>query len=163
MIRILEDRLIINFDESSFGRSIRNNYSWLQKFQNSGIIKTMWSGRLTLIWGHASNGCWICMGINMITTTEEFWIFMYIQRSYLDRCFETRSKMVTVTIDYKSIHLTKQKKSLWMNLGIELLGLPQNCPHLAPWELVFGMVKRILSYQVKYKGVDFSKPEGQKR
>ena len=72
------------------------------------------------------------------------------------------SKMVTVTIDNASIHLTKQSKSLWMNLDIELLRLPQYCPHLVPWELVFRMVKRILSHQVKYKKVDFSKVEGQK-
>ena len=64
MTRILENRLIVNIDESSFGRSIRNNYSWLPKSQNFGIINTMWSGRLTLIWGLASNGHWMYMSIN---------------------------------------------------------------------------------------------------
>ena len=157
MARILEDRLIVNIDESSFGRSVRNNYSWLPKAQSSGIINVMWTGRTTLIWGLASNGDWICMTINKTTTTEEFCIFMFILRAYIDKCSFQRSKVVTATIDNAAIHLTKMSKSLWKGIGIELLGLPQYCPHLAPCELVFGMAKKIIINQMKYSGVDFSK------
>ena len=160
MRRILEDRLIVNIDESSFGRSIRNNYSWLPKSLNSGIINKKWSGRLTLIWGLTSNGSWMCMSINQTAKTEHFGIFMLIFRAYVDKCFNTKSKVITAAVDNAAIHLTKQSKALWIGLGIELLGLPQFCPHHAPWELVFGMVKGILKRRFKYKGVDFSKIEG---
>ena len=161
MTRILQDRLIINIDESSYGRSIRNNYSWLPKSQNSGIINTMWSGRLTLIWGLASNGDWIWMSTNMTTTTEDFCIFMHILRAFVDKCCHQKSRIVTAVIDDAAIHLTEQSKSLWKGVGVELLGLPQYCPHLAPCELVFGMTKKVIINQVKYKGIDFSKSEGE--
>ena len=138
---IHEDRLIVNIDESSFGRSIRNNYSWLSKSLNSGIINTNWSGRLTLIWGLTSNGSWVCMSINQTTKTEHFEIFMFIFRAYVDKCFNTKSKVITTAVDNGVIHLTTQSKALWIGLGIELLALPQYCPHLVPWELVYGMVK----------------------
>ena len=161
MNRIFEDRLVFNIDESSFGRSIRTNYSWLPKSQNSGIINTMCSGRLTLIWGLANSDSWMCMTIDKTTTTKDFGVYMYILRSYINKCDDMKLKVITAVVDNTSIHLTSLSKSLWRCLNIELLGLPQYCPHLAPVELIFGMTKRILIRQVSKEGVDFSKPEGQ--
>ena len=160
MTRILEDILVINIDESSYGRSIKNNYSWLPKSQSSGIINSMWTGRLTLVWALASNGSWMCMMNNKTTTTEDFWIFIFILRSYLNKCHKQSSRLVTVTVDNASIHLTKQTKSLWTSLCIEMLGLPQYWPHLAPCELVFGMTKKILTSEIRYGTIDFSKQSG---
>ena len=121
----------------------------------------MWTGRTTLIWGFASNGDWICMTIDKTTTTEEFSIFIFILKAYIDKCSLQTSKIVTAMIDNVAIHLTKKLKSLWKGVGIELLGLPQYCPHLAPCELVFGMTKKNIINKMKWSGVDFSKSEGQ--
>ena len=43
----------------------------------------------------AGNGCLICMGLNMTTIDYFFYFHIYI---LLDRCFEARSKIVTLTI-----------------------------------------------------------------
>ena len=161
MNRILEERLVFNIDESYFGRSIRTNYSWLPKSQNSGIINTMWSGRLALIWGLANSGSWMCMTIDKTTTTEDFGVFMYILRFYINKCYDMKLKVITAFVENASIHLTSLSKSLRRCLNIELLGLPQYCLHLTPVELVFETTKRIIIRQIPKEGVNFSKPEGQ--
>ena len=101
------------------------------------------------------------MAIDKTTTTEDFGVFMYILRSYINKYYDMKLKVITAIVDNESIYFTSLSKSLLRCLNIELLGIPQYCPHLAPVELVFGMTKRILIRQVPKEGVDFSKPEGQ--
>ena len=114
-----------------------------------------------MIWGLANSGSWMCMIIDKTATTEDFGVFMYMLRSYINKCNYMKLKVITAVVDNASIHLTSLSKPLWRFLNIELLELLQYCPHLAPVELVFGMTKRILIRQVPKEGVDFSKPEGQ--
>ena len=84
MTRIFEDWLIVNIDENSYGRSVKKNYYWLSKSQSSGFVSTIWTGGLTLMWGITWNGDSMYMSFDRTTKIEDFWIFMYILRKYLE-------------------------------------------------------------------------------
>ena len=63
-------------------------------------------------------------------------------------------------MDNASIHLTKQSKELSKDLEFEIMTLLPYYPHLAPWELLFGMVKKIISKQSIDRCIDFTKLSG---
>ena len=63
--------------------NLRQLYLDLQK-QSFENVKTMWTGRLTLIWGITSNGHLMCTSIDWTTKTKDFGIFMYIFIAYLN-------------------------------------------------------------------------------
>ena len=91
------------------------------------------------------------MSFDRTTKIEDFNIFMFNIRAYLDKWENQKMRLVTAAIDNTIIRQTKQAKSLWMSFGIELMGLTQYCSHLAPVELVFGMTKKILARKAKLK------------
>ena len=56
---IYDDYIVVNIDESNYGRSVKTNYSWLPINQCSGIINVGSQGTITLICSLFSNGNWI--------------------------------------------------------------------------------------------------------
>ena len=113
-----------------------------------------------MIWALLTNGNWLWMTINDTTKSVDFWLFQYILYQYVSKWFENQLNCVTLTMDNASIHLTKQSKELSKDLGFEIMTLPPYCPHLAPWELVFGMVKKIISKKSIDSCIDFTKSSG---
>ena len=160
LLKIYQNRLLINIDESKFTRSVKINYSYLPKGESSSIINTTCTGSTSLIWAFLTNGNWLWMTVNDTTKSVDFWLFLYILNQYVTKWFENQLNYVTLTMDNASIHLTKQSKELSKDLGFEIMTLPPYCPQLAPWELVFGMVKKIVSKGSIDKCINFSKSSG---
>ena len=83
---ILKGETIINVDESSFDRSIRNNYSWLPRGADSSIINDRVKGKATLIMGT----CNIEEGIRVVIigtiNSIKFCIFYEVIRTYREAC-----------------------------------------------------------------------------
>ena len=164
--RILSDlytnRLVVNVDESSFGRSIKANYSWLPKGSTYPIINTNWEGRVNLIFGLFSNGRWIAIIQDEIGTEKTFQIFLIFLKKYVDSWHEDNGKPLRVILDNASIHLTESVQKMAQIVSIELNFLPPYSPNLAPVEMIFGVIKRkLLSTKWKEK-ISFSKPSGRR-
>ena len=69
---------------------------------------------------------------------------------------------IVVTLDNVSIHWTSKTMKKDSSLGMKIVGLPPYCPHLAPAEFVFGMVKGYLRNRLSNKIVDYSKGSGKR-
>ena len=152
--------LVINIDESSFGRSVKQNYAWLPKNQSSGIVNVGALGRTTLIFALMSTGSWIGLLVNETVTGQDFNVFLYLLRIYIDSTFKDLIGKAIVTIDNASIHLTADNKKTAAKYGFEMLGLPPYWPHLAPVEYVFGMIKGYIRNKSFSKELDYSNASG---
>ena len=157
---IYEDCMIVNIDESSFSRSVKWMYSWLPKSKTSGIINTLFKGRTTLILALLTNGHWISMTIDETAKSEDFCLFLCVLKNFIEKWFMRTYSAIKLTFDNATVHLTKQCKEVWNTIGFEILTLPQYWPHLAPAELVFGMIKQKLRNQRNNEVIDFSKSDG---
>ena len=129
--------LVINIDESSFGRSVKQNYAWLPKNHSSGIVNVGALGRTTLIFALMSTGSWMGLLVNETVTGQGFNLFLYLLMIYIDSTFKDLISKAIVTIDNASIHLTTDNKKTAANCKFEMLGLPPYLPHLALVEYVF--------------------------
>ena len=74
----LKGDIIINIDESSFDRSLRQNYSWLPKGESNFIINDVYNGKTTLIVGTWNSGQWIGIMTPGTVDSKIFCIFLMI-------------------------------------------------------------------------------------
>ena len=164
--RILSDlytgRLVINVDESSFGRSIRNNYSWLPKGSTYPIINAKCEGRVSMIFGLCSNGKWIAMIQDQTVTEKTFQIFLLFWKKFVDCWHQDNNQPLKVILDNTSLHLTEEVQKIAQIIGVELNWLPPYSPTLAPVETAFGVIKRKIWTTKSKEKINFSKPSGRK-
>ena len=66
---------------------------------------------------------------------------LYLLRIYIDSSLKGCIGKAIITIDNASIHLTSENKILAALYGLEMHGIPEYWPHLAPVEYIYGMVK----------------------
>ena len=159
---IYKDSLIINIDESWFSRSVKSQNSWLPKNKSSGIININSQGRWTLIWALMSDGNWICMIHYSTTTSQDFWLFLYLLKVHLNWQNNYKDKQVVVTLDNASIHSTADVKATASKFGMKIIGLPPYWPHLAPVEYVFGAIKGHIRNTSTYGIINYSKSSGKR-
>ena len=151
---------VVNVDESIFNRSIKSNYSWLPVNKSSEIVNVDAQGRTTMIWALLSNGSWIWFLIDDTTTSQDFWLFLFILKTYIETNFLSRRERTTLILDNASIHLTRESKLTASRYDMKMLGIPPYWPHLAPVEFVFGLVKGFIKNSCQWKLIDYSKRSG---
>ena len=71
-----------------------------------------------------STGIWMGLLANETVTGQEFNLFLYLLRIYIDSTFKDLIGKAIVTIDNASIHLTTDNKKTAANYRFEMLGLP---------------------------------------
>ena len=161
MLRFLYNGgLWINVEESSFSRSIKTNYAWLPKGWSSAILNSNCTGRASLIFGLWSNGHWVGAIVNDSTNTEKFWLYLMMLHHFIEKWLYVNPWTVKVWLDNASIHLSKKWKLAAYVLRLELNGLPQYSPNLAPVELAFGFIKQKIRRRKDCKYINFSKQGG---
>ena len=159
---IYQEKFIVNIDGWSFGRSLKFNYSWLPKGKGSSIINTTWKGTTNMILGLTIDGQWLWIMLDWMNNKYTFWIYLFILKRYIELVWRISSTSIKVMLDNASIHLTNEVKRISKHLSFGLQYLPPYCPHLAPIELIFGVVKRRISNQKNKNLIDFSKLSGKK-
>ena len=162
LFNLYKERVIINVDESSFGRWVQTNYSWLPKGSTSPIVNAKWIGRTNLVFGLWSNGRWMAIIQNENGTAENFQIFLIFLKKYIQSWHKSDAQPYWVILDNAAIHLTESVRRLAKTTGIELNSIPSYSPNLAPVEMVFGVWKRKIWCMKSKEIIDFSKPSGRR-
>ena len=73
--RIIENKLVINIDESSYSRSVKTNYSWLMRAQNNWIVNTLF---LRKNYFNMRISLWWLMDFNEHRQDYNEWWFLHI-------------------------------------------------------------------------------------
>ena len=77
-MQIYNNKLIININEAGFGRSVKENYSWLQKGKSCAIVNDVFHGRANLILGVSQTGDFFEMITNKTVKTENYWLYLIV-------------------------------------------------------------------------------------
>ena len=76
--QIYKRKYIINIDESGFGRSVKENYSWLPKGKSASIINEVHKGKANLILGVSQEGDYFGLITNRNVWSKDYCIFLMI-------------------------------------------------------------------------------------
>ena len=147
-------------DESSFNRSIKSNYSWLPINRSCEIVNVDDQGRTTMIWALFSNGSWIWFLIDDTTTSQDFWLFLFILKSYIETNFLSRRERTILILNNASIHLTRESKLTISLYSMKMLGLPPYCRTSLWRNLFLILVKGFIKNSDRWKSIDYSKRSG---
>lgn len=111
-------------DESSFGRAVKSNYSWLPMNKSNGIVNVTAHGRTSMVCALLSNGGWMCLLIDDTVTAQDFGVFLYLLNVYVSSNWPDEARGTVLVMDNASIHLTTSNKNVAEQYGMKILGLP---------------------------------------
>ena len=77
-MQMYNNKLIINIDEAVFGRSVKENYSWLQKGKSCAIVNDVFHGRANLILGVSQTGDFLGMIINKTVKAADYCLYLIV-------------------------------------------------------------------------------------
>ena len=96
---IADGNVVIYWDESSFDRSVKQEYSWLPAGQSCQIINDRLKGRASLILATWMTGEWLAMIVTSTVNSEKFWFFLKLLSSIINRSYSNIQKSLVIVID----------------------------------------------------------------
>ena len=157
---INNDKYLINIDEASFNRSLKNNYSWMPKGITNSIINDTAKGRWSIIAAICSNGEYLIQIFLSTVDSEKYQQFIWILNFAIKAILKNKHKDVIVWCDNASVHSSDSTKKLFDYLNLNIFYLPPYCPHLAPVELLFKIIKTKIRSKFSEIEVNFEKDSG---
>ena len=77
-MQIYNNKLISNIDEAEFGRSVTENYSWLQQGKSCAIVNDVFHGRANLIMGVSQTRDFLGMITNKTVKAEDYCLYLIV-------------------------------------------------------------------------------------
>ena len=112
LMLVVNGRVVVNVKESSFNRSVKNNYSWLSKRVNITILNDSTLGKTILILVERSTDEWIPVKMICTVNSLKFCVFLklfeFIQSEYLD---ESLGLPIILLDNAKFIHQNLQESN----------------------------------------------------
>ena len=152
--------VIINWDESSFDRSVKRQFSWLPKGKNLPIINDKLKGRASLILATWNTGEWIGMVVLGTVDSDKFWLFLGLLKTLIDSRNDSIEKSPIIIFDNARTHSSIKTINTIKDLSLPVRFLAPYCPEAAPIERIFGKIKSKLRVLGWTQNIDFSKRNG---
>ena len=156
---VTTETLVINIDESSINRNLKNNYSWSMRGEINEAKNSPFVGSLSLVTAICSNGWWITMLTNETIDSTKFIVFIENLNWWLIDHSNFNYSNVLIILDNWSIHKSKETLFKLKKINWKIIYLPAYSPMLAPVEMYFGILKaklrRIQSKEVVKLNVKF--------
>ena len=137
-------KVFINIDESSFIKSIKSNYSWLQTGESYPKVNVWGTVRAVVLFALISNGDWFWFVSKNTTDSKVIWNFITLLSKFIEQWMNFSVSDSELLLDNASIHLSAATRHFTKKLGMQMQFLPPYSPKLAPVEIVFGMLKNKL-------------------
>ena len=144
------DSLLVNWDEWSINRHTKQNYSWPKIGTNKEVKNSIFSGSSPIIMSIFSNECWFAMISNATTNTQVFFYFLNRMIEWLIKNNKFGFKNINLILDNCPYHKSKEAIKNMQKLPIKIYFLPPYSPSLAPIELMFGWIKKIINKKSKW-------------
>ena len=133
--------LVINIDETSINRHIKNNFSWSLKGKEYEAKNSPFIGSLNWIMAIWSNGNWLCLLMNQTSNSEIFSMFCRELNKWLNKNEFFDFSNVIVTMDNSSIHKWQNVTKILNKMKAKIVFLPAYSPQFAPIEMGFSIIK----------------------
>ena len=160
LLLVAKGEVIINWDESSFDRSVKRQFSWLPKGKNLPIINDKLKGRASLILATWNTGEWIGMVVLGTVDSDKFWLFLGLLKTLIDSRNDSIEKSPIIIFDNARTHSSIKTINTIKDLSLPVRFLAPYCPEAAPIERIFGKIKSKLRVLGWTQNIDFSKKNG---
>ena len=153
---IYNQQPIFSFDEWSFTRAVKTEYSWLPVGKSSSVINDFWKGSASLIMASGLNAQWF--GEIKIGTVDSrtFNIFLCKLEKIVTETNSTNSWKPVIILDNSKVHTSNYTKTVKSSLKLEVRPVPPYCPEVAPIEHVFRAIKAKLRSRTPLRTIDFT-------
>ena len=145
--KLPEIKMLINVDESSFGKDTTKNYSWLKTGKDCSIKNIKFKSSVNVISSMTTSGLSFNMFKYAATTANDLWIFLKFVFDYIKENEGLNPEQIGIILDNCSVHRSYKVKGFWRKIGVNLYYLPAYWPELAPIELYFSRLKKTLISQ----------------
>ena len=132
---------LINIDETSFSRLMKNEYSWIRKGENETINNIWFSNSMSMISAITSEGSTISWWVNGSINSDIFSKFIRNLKEFMMKNMKLPLDKVLLILDNASIHKSKSMRRLYLDEGLRVIFLPAYAPELAPIEKYFSIIK----------------------
>ena len=157
---IHQGKILINIDESSFDRSVKEAYSWLPKGESHPIFNNRFKVRAWLLLTTWSDSRWFGIILQKTVNSNIFWIFLKLVELLVTNGNLRRSGIPMAIMDNAPTHRSRLTK-LWVEkLPFEVRFLAPYWPELVPVEQAFGALKTKLRALEPTRKVDFGTKSG---
>ena len=122
--------ILINFDESTFTRSLKWDYSWFPKGKSHLIINSSWIGRASMIFAMLSNGEWIWTLKSGTIKSEYFIKFLLIFEIYIRKSLiiDKESTLITLEIRLSLFQrFQSSQRNFWASISASCHLIPDPC------------------------------------
>ena len=157
---IANGEVIINCDESSFDRSVRQQHSWLPVGQSCQIINDWLKGRASLILATWNTGEWLAMIVMSTINSYKFWFFLKLLSVIIRRHLVSIQKSPVIVIDNASTHSSGLSQEIIESLDLKVKFMAPYWPEVAPVERIFGKLKSKLRSMGGSMTINFNKLKG---
>ena len=132
---------LINIDETSFTRLMKNEYSWIRIGENETINNIWFSSSMSMISAITSEGSTISWWVNGSINSDIFSKFIRNLKEFVMKKMKLQRDKVLLILDNASIHKSKSMRRLYLDEGLRVIFLPANAPELASIEKYFSIIK----------------------
>ena len=160
LLMIAKGNVIINWDESSFDRSVKRQFSWLPMSKSCPIINDRLKRRASLILATWNTGEWIAMVVVDTINSYKFWLFLKLLESIINNLCPSIEKSPAIIFDNARIHSSIKTRKKIKELDLQVRFLAPYWPEVAPVERIFGMIKSKLRVLGGTLDIDFNKKKG---
>ena len=157
---LIDGKGVVNIDESSFNRSIKNHYSWLPIGESASILNANVKGKSTLILGVWSTGKWFSVIMLNTVNSYKFWIFLRLLELIVKEEYRDAENFPIIVLDNARTHSSKIAQKIIKNFVFKMRFSVPYWPEVAPVELTFGKIKSKLRSQGGTAVIDFEKEKG---
>ena len=157
---LLSNPLIMNLDESSFDRSVRQDYSWIPVGVSESILNRTVEKKSSLLLSVFPDGEWIGMIKSETIKSEEFSIYLLILSKMIQELHWDNRRDVYILLDNAKVHHSFTTLKFITALRLKMIYLPAYSPEFAPVELWFKGIKSILKADISPSKLDYSKEDG---
>ena len=159
---ILSKEIIINVDECSFDRTLKQAYSWFPRGKSWAVINAVYQGKANLILATISNGDWFAIVHAKTWDSIKFCLFLKLLNILWAEYRLQANRLPTVLMDNASIHTSKFSKEICSTLNMNWRFTPPYWSEVAPVEQIFKIVKSKLTSSNYENGANFVKTSGKK-
>ena len=126
-----QGNVLINVDESSFDRSIRQAYSWLPKDGSFLVLNENFKGKAWLILATWSTGGWFGMVTHRNVNSFIFWLFLKMIELILLKENQSQGSMPIILLDNARTYSSNFTKKVTERLPFKVKFQTPYCPEVA--------------------------------
>ena len=151
--------LLVNVDESSFSRSMKLNYSWIEKGEDNTITNIGFSSSISMWTAITSNGAVFSTVWHGSINSTIFMSFMTKLKEFINKSLNVSLSKTLVILDNASTHKSKDLREFYINEGFNVAFIPAYTPEFAPIEKHFARLKHLVLVETAGKRINWRKME----